>query len=335
MKPDSFFENGKAAARPRSTRRPLERPVGRRARHRRDLGPRRCAATARSRCARRCRPGIARRAQRLRVDQTFFDQTDAVNGAVLRRHPVDRGDLPRPGRHAARRRHDAAQPGPGEDVRATSAATAPAASTTARSPTRSRRRPQHPPISADRRPHVAARPDDRRATSPRYDAIEREPTHVDYRGLDVWGMGPPSSGGSTVGEALNILKGFADSAPTRVETLHRYLEASRYAYADRNAYLARPGVRTTCRCTACCPTATPPSARALIGRRRRAVPPAIPYAAGAPPRRRSDARRAQSTTHLTRRRPQGQRRDLHVHDRVDRRQRHRRARLRASCSTTS
>ena len=42
----------------------------------------------------------------------------------------------------------------------------------------------------------------------RYAAIEREPTHVGYRGLDVWGMGPPSSGGSTVGEALNILEGY-------------------------------------------------------------------------------------------------------------------------------
>src|SRR3954452_25008203 len=42
----------------------------------------------------------------------------------------------------------------------------------------------------------------------RYDAIQRQPTHVDYRGLDVWGMGPPASGGSTVGEVLIILKGY-------------------------------------------------------------------------------------------------------------------------------
>jgi gamma-glutamyltranspeptidase / glutathione hydrolase len=39
----------------------------------------------------------------------------------------------------------------------------------------------------------------------RYDALERTPTKIGYRGLDVYGMGPPSSGGSTVGEALNIL----------------------------------------------------------------------------------------------------------------------------------
>ena len=41
-----------------------------------------------------------------------------------------------------------------------------------------------------------------------YTAPEREPTRVGYRGLDVYSMGPPSSGGSTDGEALNILDGF-------------------------------------------------------------------------------------------------------------------------------
>jgi gamma-glutamyltranspeptidase/glutathione hydrolase len=74
----------------------------------------------------------------------------------------------------------------------------------------------------------------------RYRAIQRDPTHVGYRGLDVWSMGPPSSGGSTVGEALNILEGFHPLGTDRVQALHRYLEASRYAYADRNAYLADP-----------------------------------------------------------------------------------------------
>ncbi|MDQ3954289.1 MAG: gamma-glutamyltransferase [Actinomycetota bacterium] len=73
-----------------------------------------------------------------------------------------------------------------------------------------------------------------------YTAPEREPTHVDYRGLDVYGMGPPSSGGSTVGEALNILEGFDLEDLSREEALHLYLEASRYAFADRNAYLADP-----------------------------------------------------------------------------------------------
>jgi gamma-glutamyltranspeptidase/glutathione hydrolase len=73
-----------------------------------------------------------------------------------------------------------------------------------------------------------------------YAAPARAPTHVNYRGLDVYSMGPPSSGGSTVGEALNILEGYDLSSMTRAAALHFYLEASRYSFADRNAYLADP-----------------------------------------------------------------------------------------------
>ena len=73
-----------------------------------------------------------------------------------------------------------------------------------------------------------------------YVAPEREPTHVTYRGVDVYGMGPPSSGGSTIGEALNILEGYDLSAMPRADALHYFLEASRYSFADRNAYLADP-----------------------------------------------------------------------------------------------
>ena len=53
-------------------------------------------------------------------------------------------------------------------------------------------------------------------------------------------MGPPSSGGSTVGEALNILEGYSDLARDRVRALHLLLEAERFTYADRAAYLADP-----------------------------------------------------------------------------------------------
>jgi gamma-glutamyltranspeptidase/glutathione hydrolase len=73
-----------------------------------------------------------------------------------------------------------------------------------------------------------------------YVAPERAPTHANYRGLDVYSMGPPSSGGSTVGEALNILEGYPLSSMTRDLAFHYFLEASRYSFADRNAYLADP-----------------------------------------------------------------------------------------------
>jgi gamma-glutamyltranspeptidase / glutathione hydrolase len=71
-----------------------------------------------------------------------------------------------------------------------------------------------------------------------YAAAEREPTRVSHSGFDVYSMGPPSSGGSTSGEALNILAGLDLTGMPREEALHHYLEASRYSFADRNAYLA-------------------------------------------------------------------------------------------------
>ncbi len=74
----------------------------------------------------------------------------------------------------------------------------------------------------------------------RYDAPLREPTRVDYRGLEVYGMAPPSSGGSTVGEALGILEQFGLSSLPAGPALHRYLAASALAFADRNAYVGDP-----------------------------------------------------------------------------------------------
>jgi gamma-glutamyltranspeptidase/glutathione hydrolase len=53
-------------------------------------------------------------------------------------------------------------------------------------------------------------------------------------------MGPPSSGGSTIGEALNILSHTSLSPADQVSALHDYLESSRLAFADRNRYLGDP-----------------------------------------------------------------------------------------------
>src|ERR687893_576295 len=74
----------------------------------------------------------------------------------------------------------------------------------------------------------------------RYRALLRAPTLTDYRGLTIAGMAPPSSGGSTVGEALNILEGSDMAALDRSEALHRYLEATALAFADRNRYVGDP-----------------------------------------------------------------------------------------------
>jgi gamma-glutamyltranspeptidase/glutathione hydrolase len=97
---------------------------------------------------------------------------------------------------------------------------------------------KHPPI-ADDADHVWR--DGLMETSDlrRYRAPERKPVVSGFRGYTVYGMGPPSSGGSTVAEELNILGGFAPTTD-KVATYHRMLEASRYAFADRNAYVADP-----------------------------------------------------------------------------------------------
>jgi len=96
---------------------------------------------------------------------------------------------------------------------------------------------QNPPLGAERnaRPGLMTTSD-----LAGYRSIERAPTVSSYRGLQVYGMGPPSSGGSTVGEALNILEGYPMATLPRDDALHYYLEASRYAFADRGAYLGDP-----------------------------------------------------------------------------------------------
>ena len=74
----------------------------------------------------------------------------------------------------------------------------------------------------------------------RYQALTRAPARSTYRGLTLYGMAPPSSGGSTIGETLNIVEGFPMGGLPRAEALHDWLEASRLAYADRGRYLGDP-----------------------------------------------------------------------------------------------
>ncbi|MFF7242779.1 gamma-glutamyltransferase [Embleya sp. NPDC008237] len=74
----------------------------------------------------------------------------------------------------------------------------------------------------------------------RYRVLDQRPTHVDFRGLDVYGMAPSSSGGSTVGEALNILETTDPRRQDAATATHYYLEASRLAFADRNRYVGDP-----------------------------------------------------------------------------------------------
>ena len=73
-----------------------------------------------------------------------------------------------------------------------------------------------------------------------YTTKNRQPTKVGYRGYDVYGMAPSSSGGSTVGEALNIMERYDLAGMSPQAALHHYLEASALAFADRGAYVGDP-----------------------------------------------------------------------------------------------
>ncbi len=73
-----------------------------------------------------------------------------------------------------------------------------------------------------------------------YEARLRLPVHSTYRDYDLYGMPLPSSGGVTVFEALNLLEGYDLASMSRTQVEHVYLEASRLAFADRDAYLADP-----------------------------------------------------------------------------------------------
>ena len=75
-----------------------------------------------------------------------------------------------------------------------------------------------------------------------YRAIWREPIEIDYRGWTVISMPPPSSGGVTMGQILNIVESWqlGELGWHSPAAIHLAVEAMRRAYADRNFYLGDP-----------------------------------------------------------------------------------------------
>ena len=109
--------------------------------------------------------------------------------------------------------------------------------------TRCRRHRAQPAARARRDARPAARRDDagRPVALPR-PARRRPPTSATAATTSTrWR--PSSSGGTTVGESLNILSNFNLGAESPVQVLHHYLEATRLAYADRNRYIGDPPLR--------------------------------------------------------------------------------------------
>ena len=76
----------------------------------------------------------------------------------------------------------------------------------------------------------------------RYSAVMREPIRTTFRGYEIFGSPPPSSGGVVLTIMLGILENFDLKAKGRwtPETEHLIIEAMRRAYADRARYLGDP-----------------------------------------------------------------------------------------------
>jgi gamma-glutamyltranspeptidase/glutathione hydrolase len=73
-----------------------------------------------------------------------------------------------------------------------------------------------------------------------YAAVERPAVCAPYRGLDVCGMGPPSSGGLAIGQILGMVEPFdlATLGPDDPQSWRIIGDATRLAFADRERYVA-------------------------------------------------------------------------------------------------
>ena len=75
-----------------------------------------------------------------------------------------------------------------------------------------------------------------------YEAVERKPVTGDYRGYSIVTMGPPSSGGITIVEILNILEGYDLNSMgyKSADYIHVLKESMKRGFADRAQYLGDP-----------------------------------------------------------------------------------------------
>jgi gamma-glutamyltranspeptidase/glutathione hydrolase len=75
-----------------------------------------------------------------------------------------------------------------------------------------------------------------------YEVKERRPVRGTYRGYDIISAPPPSSGGITMLEALNILEGYdlSKAGNRSADSIHLTVEAFRRAFLDRAEFLGDP-----------------------------------------------------------------------------------------------
>ncbi len=75
-----------------------------------------------------------------------------------------------------------------------------------------------------------------------YRVVQRQPVHGTYRGLDIYSMPAPSSGGVHLIQMLNLLERYplAQYGPGSAQVIHLIAESARLAYADRAEHLGDP-----------------------------------------------------------------------------------------------
>lgn len=73
-----------------------------------------------------------------------------------------------------------------------------------------------------------------------YRVAERKPLHGEYRGAHITAAPPPSSGGTTIIDALNILSAFDLGSVDSATRKHLIVEAMRRAHRDRAEFLGDP-----------------------------------------------------------------------------------------------
>jgi gamma-glutamyltranspeptidase/glutathione hydrolase len=75
-----------------------------------------------------------------------------------------------------------------------------------------------------------------------YSTRELKPVECSYRGYGIVSAPPPSSGGVTLCEMLNILEGYPlkELGYRSAQAMQYQIEAMRHAYVDRNSYLGDP-----------------------------------------------------------------------------------------------
>nr|WP_026167250.1 gamma-glutamyltransferase [Balneola vulgaris] len=76
----------------------------------------------------------------------------------------------------------------------------------------------------------------------KYEAIEREPLKGTYKGYEIYSMPPPSSGGATIIQMMNMMEqaNFDEIEFNSASYIHLLAETMRRAYADRAQHLGDP-----------------------------------------------------------------------------------------------